>query len=222
MESTCRYFSSNHIDQITKKHIFLPKSIDHIAKKPISLPKTRNPFSRAKKNYGDRKKADTEISHTTLVDIHVEDCPQYANGEKSPSFSNTSSDNNKDTSDCESIHSQLKPEKKSMNQFKYRSSIESVLDSVKCTKSAKKNSTKETTVKGKRLEEDDADAETSNGKSSESSKKIPSGSKCSKLTIIEKMRKDKGKNDSAEAKLKAKKSFPVYLLKPVISDNRAG
>ncbi|CAL7948374.1 unnamed protein product [Xylocopa violacea] len=212
--SVRRTFGLNHISQVAKKHISLPKNL-------------KNPFSKSQKNIVHRtlknsfgqghKKADTQISHTTLVDIQVEDCRQYAIGEKSLSFSNTSSDNNKDISDCKSIHSQLKSEKKSpINQFKY-SSIESVLDS-ECAKDNKKHcsnkvSTKATIAKDKRFEEHETQA--NNEKAAESTKKFPWGSKSSKFTSksFEKTSKDKGKNDSMEKKLKAKKILCSPLRK---------
>lgn len=200
----------NHIGQVAKKHISLPKNL-------------KNPFSKSQKNIVHRtlknsfgqvhRKADTQMSHTTLVDIQVEYCRQYAIGEKSfSSSSNTSSDNNKDISDCKSMHSQLKSEKRSpINQFKY-SSIESVLES-ECVKSNKKHCyNKISSNEAKRSEEYE---KANNEKFMDSVKKFPWGSKSSKFTSksFEKTCKDKGKNDSTEKKLKAKRMFCSPLRK---------
>ena len=167
------------------------------------MPKNlKNPFSKSQKNIVHRtlknsfgqghKKIDTQVSHTTLVDIQVEDCRQYTLGEKSfSSFSITSSDN-KDVSDCKSVHRQLKAEKKSpINQFKY-SSIESALES-EC-KNKKHCCNKETLGK----EETESTAE--------STKKFLWGSKGNKF-------KDQTKTDSMEKKLKAKKLICSPLKK---------
>lgn len=208
-------FRLNHISQVAKKHISLPKNI-------------KNPFTKSQKNIVHRtlknsfgqghKKADIQISHTTLVDIQVEDCRQYTIEEKSlSSYSNISNDNNKSISDCKNSQSQFKSEKKSpINQFKY-SSIESVLDS-ECTKNNKKYCSnkilnKDTTVKDKKPEEHDTQVH--HEKSVESTKKFSWGNKSSKFASksFEKTCKDKGKNDSIEKKLKAKKILCSPLRK---------
>ncbi|XP_076623612.1 uncharacterized protein LOC143343024 [Colletes latitarsis] len=208
-------FRLNHIGQVAKKHISLPKNL-------------KNPFSKSQKNIVHRtlknsfgqshKKTSIQVSHTTLVDIQVEDCQQHTIAEKSiSSFSNTSSDNTKDTSDCKSIHAQLKTEKKSpINQFKYNS-IESALES-QCSKNNKqyccsKTSTREIIAEGKRLEEHET--QTSNEKSTEYVKKFLWGSKNNKFTSksFEKSSKDQGRNDSIEKKLKNKKLICSPLKK---------
>lgn len=215
--SICHNFRLNHISQVAKKHISLPKNL-------------KNPFGKNQKNIVHRtlknsfgqshsKKADTQLSHTTLVDIQVEDCRQYAIGEKSlSSFSNIPNDNNKSISDCKSIQSQFKIERKSpINQFKY-SSIESVLDS-ECTKNNKKHCctkilSKDVIVKGKRSEEHESQAH--NEKSAESTKKFSWSSKSSKFASksFEKTCKDKGKSqDSMEKKLRAKRILSSPLRK---------
>ncbi|KAF3423914.1 hypothetical protein E2986_00155 [Frieseomelitta varia] len=205
-------FRLNHISQVAKKHISLPKNL-------------KNPFGKSQKNIVHRtlknsfgqghKKADTQISHTTLVDIQVEDCRQFAIGEKS--FPNIPNDNNKSISDCksiQSIQSQFKAEKKSpINQFKY-SSIESVLDS-ECTKNNKKHCckilSKDVIIKGKKLEEHEAQAH--NEKSVESTKKFLWGTKSASKSF-EKTCKDKGKTqDPMEKKLKAKRILSSPLRK---------
>lgn len=199
-------FCLNHIGQVAKKHISLPKNL-------------KNPFSKSQKNIVHRtlknsfgqshKKSNIQVSHTTLVDIQVEDCQQHTIAEKSiSSFSNTSSDNTKDISDCKNIHTQLKTEKKSpTNQFKYNS-IESAPES-QCSKNNKqycctKTSTREIIAKGKRPGEYETQA--SNEKSTESVKKFLWGSKSNKFTnkSFEKLNKDQGRNDSTEKKSKTK------------------
>ncbi|XP_012145698.1 uncharacterized protein LOC105663112 [Megachile rotundata] len=207
LESTSvrRNFRLNHIGQVAKKHISLPKNL-------------KNPFSKSQKNIVHRtlknsfgqshKKIETQVSHTTLVDIQVEDCRQYTLGEKSfSSFSITSSDN-KDISDCKSIHRQLKAEKKSpINQFKY-SSIESALES-ECTKNNKKHSS------NKEKKSEEQETERNNEKSAESTKKFMWGSKGNKFSSksFDKPSKDQVKTDSMEKKLKAKKLICSPLRK---------
>ncbi|XP_053994488.1 uncharacterized protein LOC128884853, partial [Hylaeus volcanicus] len=207
-------FRLNHIGQVAKKHISLPKNL-------------KNPFSKSQKNIVHRtlknsfgqshKKTSIQVSHTTLVDIQVEDCQQQTIAEKSiSSFSNTSSDNTKDISDCKSIQTQHMAEKKSpLNQFKYNS-IESTSDS-QCSKNNKqyctKSSTKEIIAKGKKLEEHETQA--TNEKSTESVKKFLWGSKSNKFTSksFEKSSKDQGRNDSIEKKMKNKKLICCPLKK---------
>lgn len=188
------------------------------------MPKNfKNPFSRNKKNIVHRtlknsfgqghNEASTQMSHKTLVTIQVEDCRQYAIGEKSlSSFSNTFSDNNKGTLDCKSTR---KSEKESpINQFKY-SSIESVLDS-KCAKSNEKHYcnkilSKDITVKDKRFEEHEIRAENS----AESTKMFSWSNKSSKFASkrLEKACKDKGENNSIGKTLKTKRIFWSPLRK---------
>ena len=185
-ESTpVRYnFRLNHIGQVAKKHIPLPKNL-------------RNPFSKSQKNfvayehrtaknsfgqsqnYYSRKSA-TQVAHTTLVDIQVEDCRQNAIAEKSTSsFSNTSSDNN---------------------------SIESTLGS-QCTENNKqyctKISTREIIAKGKRCEEHDT--QSSNEKSTILKEEF--------LWGLDKSSKDEGRKDPMKKKSKSKRMICSPLKK---------
>ncbi|KAG7206295.1 hypothetical protein KM043_003671 [Ampulex compressa] len=205
----CQDHRSNHTGQASKKHTYLPRNL-------------KNPFSHNQKNIVHRslknsfgqgqKKAESQITHTTLVDVQVEDCRQYTIAEKPViSFSNTSSAIKKDISDSKSTHGQHKADKKSpTTQFKYNC-IEPALDShyprnnkQQCF--CNKASIVEGITKGRKP--DESDGRVVGTKSAEPTKKFLWGGKNNKLASKnpDKSNKEPTRNDQPEKLAKAKKA----------------
>lgn len=188
----CHNFQLNNTGKTTKKHTYLPKNL-------------KNPFAHSQKNIVHRslknsfgqnqKKTDSQKTHTTLIDILVEDCRQCAIGEKSvASFSNVSDDVKKDITDSRDTQS---TEKKSPgSRFKYNC-IESALDSITTNKDSRqryynKISIVDNITKFKR-------PDTTYAKTTEHTKKFPWNCTCSKMKRNLDKCKEQEKNDSIES-----------------------
>lgn len=191
----CHNFQLNHTEKIAKKHTYLPKNL-------------KNPFAHSQKNIVHRslknsfgqnqKKTDNQRTHTTLIDILVEDCRHCAIGEKSvASFSNVSGDVKKDVKkDCRSSLTQSIEKKSPGSQFKYNC-IESALDSINTNKDSRqryynKISIVDNITKFKR-------SDTTHAKTTELTKKFPWNCTCTKTKRNFDKCKEQEKNDSIES-----------------------
>lgn len=190
----CHNFQLNHTGKIAKKHSYLPKNL-------------KNPFAHSQKNIVHRslknsfgqsqKKTDSQRTHTTLIDILVEDCRQCTIGEKSAaSFSNVSGDVKKDITDCRGTLTQPTEKKSPGSRFKYNC-IESALDSINTNKDSRqryynKISIVDNIAKFKR-------PDTTHAKTTELTKKFPWNCTCSKAKRNLDKCKEQEKNDSIES-----------------------
>lgn len=188
----CHNFQLNNTGKTAKKHTYLPKNL-------------KNPFAHSQKNIVHRslknsfgqnqKKTDSQKTHTTLIDILVEDCRQCTIGEKSvASFSNISGDVKKDITDSRSTQS---TEKKSPGSRLKYNCIESALDSITTNKDSRqryynKISIVDNITKFKR-------PDTTYAKTTEHTKKFPWNCTCSKTKRNLDKCKEQKKNDSIES-----------------------
>ncbi|XP_077280426.1 uncharacterized protein LOC143907483 [Temnothorax americanus] len=187
-------FQLNHAGKIAKKHTYLPKNL-------------KNPFAHSQKNIVHRslknsfgqnqKKTDSQRTHTTLIDILVEDCRQCAIGEKSvASFSNVSDDVKKDITDCRGTLTQPTEKKSPGSRFKYNC-IESALDSINTNKDSRQRYYNKISIVDNitKLRKPDA----THAKTTEITKKFPWNCTCTKTKRNLDKCKEQEKNDSIES-----------------------
>ncbi|XP_024868522.1 uncharacterized protein LOC112452507 [Temnothorax curvispinosus] len=190
----CHNFQLNHTGKIAKKHTYLPKNL-------------KNPFAHSQKNIVHRslknsfgqnqKKTDSQRTHTTLIDILVEDCRQCAIGEKSvASFSNVSDDVKKDITDCRGTLTQPTEKKSPGSRFKYNC-IESALDSINTNKDSRQRYYNKISIVDNitKLKKPDA----THAKTTEITKKFPWNCTCTKTKRNLDKCKEQEKNDSIES-----------------------
>ncbi|KYQ46777.1 hypothetical protein ALC60_14300 [Trachymyrmex zeteki] len=213
--SDCHNFQLNHTGKAAKKHTYLPKNLKNpFAQKNIVHRSLKNSFGQ------NQKKTDSQRTHTTLIDILVEDCRQCAIGEKPvASFSNVSGDIKKDITDCRGTLTQPTEKKSPGSRFKYNC-IESAMDSVNSNKDSRqryynKISIVDNITKFKR-------PDTTHTKTTEVTKKFPWNCTCtSKIKRNLDKCKEQMKTDSVESldsyndakQLKKKKSACSPLKK---------